>query len=410
MNKRTTWSKTTRITEGVPHMNQRKRLSFALPAIAVAMLAALFIAVPSQAFAVTSAEKQAEADAAYAQLSDMQSVLDSKSDDYYNALHDRDDAIAAMNEAQAREDDANAQIAVLQDHLSERARAMYRTGSSTFIDVVLGASSFDDFVTTWDVLSNMNADDAACVENTKALEEEAASARQEYEEQAEVADQKLAEADQTKSDAEQTIASLQALTSSLDAEVATLVTQEQAAAAQAAADQAAAAQAAQAATATTTTTTNDDGTTTTTTTAGGTTTTTVTDENGDTTSETVTTDDNASNDNGGSSGGSYEGGSDAVSRAYACLGAPYVWGAAGPGGYDCSGLVSYCLTGVHDHIFTSSELNTYAAVSDPQPGDVCVRDGHCGIYIGGGQYINAADYGIGVIISSVPSDMKIVRP
>ena len=34
-----------------------------------------------------------------------------------------------------------------------------------------------------------------------------------------------------------------------------------------------------------------------------------------------------------------------VSRAYSQLGKPYVWGAFGPDSFDCSGFVSYCLTG-----------------------------------------------------------------
>ena len=36
-----------------------------------------------------------------------------------------------------------------------------------------------------------------------------------------------------------------------------------------------------------------------------------------------------------------------VSRAYSQLGKPYVWGACGPNSFDCSGFVSYCLTGIH---------------------------------------------------------------
>ena len=105
----------------------------------------------------------------------------------------------------------------------------------------------------------------------------------------------------------------------------------------------------------------------------------------------------------------YEGGSDTVSRAYACLGAPYVWGAVGPGGYDCSGLVSYCLTGVHERLGTTYTFMEWPAVSDPQPGDVCVNWGHTGIYIGNNQMIHAATYGVGVIVGPVQAGMIIVR-
>ena len=52
----------------------------------------------------------------------------------------------------------------------------------------------------------------------------------------------------------------------------------------------------------------------------------------------------------------------------------------------------------------------WPTVSDPQPGDVCVNSGHCGIYIGNNQMIHAATYGVGVVIGPVQAGMKIVRP
>ena len=100
----------------------------------------------------------------------------------------------------------------------------------------------------------------------------------------------------------------------------------------------------------------------------------------------------------------------AVSRAYSALGKPYVWGATGPNSFDCSGLVGFCLTGRYSRSCTSASLNALPTVSNPQPGDVCVRSGHCGIYIGNGQMIHAPHTGDVVKVSSVPSNMRIVRP
>ena len=45
----------------------------------------------------------------------------------------------------------------------------------------------------------------------------------------------------------------------------------------------------------------------------------------------------------------------------------------------------------------------------PQPGDIAVNSGHTGIYIGDGQMIHAATYGVGVIIGPVQAGMIIVR-
>lgn len=110
-----------------------------------------------------------------------------------------------------------------------------------------------------------------------------------------------------------------------------------------------------------------------------------------------------------SSSGSYVSGS-TVSRAYSALGKPYVWGAAGPNSFDCSGLVSLCLTGRYSHTYSSSDFVGLTKVSNPQPGDICVRVGHVGVYIGGGQMIHAPHTGDVVKISAVPSNMWYVRP
>lgn len=118
----------------------------------------------------------------------------------------------------------------------------------------------------------------------------------------------------------------------------------------------------------------------------------------------------SSNSNkGSSSSGSYVSGS-TVSRAYSALGKPYVWGAAGPNSFDCSGLVSFCLTGRYSHTYSSSDFVGLTKVSNPQPGDICVRVGHVGVYIGGGQMIHAPHTGDVVKISAVPSNMWYVRP
>ena len=99
-----------------------------------------------------------------------------------------------------------------------------------------------------------------------------------------------------------------------------------------------------------------------------------------------------------------------VDRAYSWVGkAEYVWGACSPGAFDCSGFVSYCLTGAYSRLGTTYTFLTWTQVSNPQPGDVAVNENHCGIYIGGGQMIHAADYGIGVIVGPVQSGMIYVR-
>lgn len=99
-----------------------------------------------------------------------------------------------------------------------------------------------------------------------------------------------------------------------------------------------------------------------------------------------------------------------VDRAYSWVGnADYVWGACRPGAFDCSGLVSYCLTGSYTRLGSTLTFLTWPRVSNPQPGDICVNAVHCGIYIGNGQMIHAANPSVGVIIGPVPSSMIYVR-
>ena len=102
---------------------------------------------------------------------------------------------------------------------------------------------------------------------------------------------------------------------------------------------------------------------------------------------------------------SVDGGS-VVSRAYSKLGYAYSWGGIGPNSFDCSGFVSYCLTGRYCRLGTTVDFMGWTRVSDPQPGDVVVNSYHTGIYIGNGQMIHASDYKTGVIISSVAAGMN----
>ena len=111
---------------------------------------------------------------------------------------------------------------------------------------------------------------------------------------------------------------------------------------------------------------------------------------------------NDNSDNGGSSGGSdYDEatGNSVVDRAFSQLGKPY----------DCSGLVSYALTGSYVHTWSTHDFMGWTQVSDPQPGDICTSWTHCGIYIGNGQMVHAPQTGDVVKISSVHSGMIFVR-
>jgi cell wall-associated NlpC family hydrolase len=98
-----------------------------------------------------------------------------------------------------------------------------------------------------------------------------------------------------------------------------------------------------------------------------------------------------------------------IDYAMSQLGTPYVWGGAAPGGFDCSGLVmwAYAQVGVSLPHSSYAMWNYGVPVSRDQlaPGDIVFFDGlgHVGLYIGGGQFIEAPHTGDVVKISSLDS-------
>lgn len=363
---------------------------------AFAAILAVGLSVPAaSAFAAPSDDKQAEAQAALQKLNQYQSELDQASANYEAAHQEQIDAQNRVDEAQKQIEDKTAQIEKDQQRLSDRARDMYRSGDTNFLDVILGASSFEQFATTWNMLETLNGNDAELVSETKTAREELQAAKQEAEEQAKVASDKAEEAKSVAEAADQKASEMQQTYNSLSAEAQKLISQERAA--QEAQQQAAAAAAEQNGT------------------AGNDAATTITNNNRNNTTSSNSSSSSNSNKNNASSSATNNSkpqsvsGNSVVNRAYSQLGKPYQWDAVGPNSFDCSGLVSYCLTGSYSRLGTTGTFMGWTRVSNPQPGDICVNSHHCGIYIGGGQMIHAPQTGDVVKVSSVHSGMIYVR-
>lgn len=363
---------------------------------AFAAILAVGLSVPAaSAFAAPSDDKQAEAQAALQKLNQYQSELDQASANYEAAHQEQIDAQNRVDEAQKQIEEKTAQIEKDQQRLSDRARDMYRSGDTNFLDVILGASSFEQFATTWNMLETLNGNDAELVSETKTAREDLQAAKQEAEEQAKVASDKAEEAKSVAEAADQKASEMQQTYNSLSAEAQELISQERAA--QEAQQQAAAAAAEQNGT------------------AGNDAATTITNNNRNNTTSNNSSSSSNSNKNNASSSATNNSkpqsvsGNSVVNRAYSQLGKPYQWGAVGPNSFDCSGLVSYCLTGSYSRLGTTGTFMGWTRVSSPQPGDICVNSHHCGIYIGGGQMIHAPQTGDVVKVSSVHSGMIYVR-
>jgi len=98
----------------------------------------------------------------------------------------------------------------------------------------------------------------------------------------------------------------------------------------------------------------------------------------------------------------------ALSFALAQVGKSYVFGAAGPDAFDCSGLTmaAWSQAGVSLPHSSSAQYNSgqHISESELQPGDLVFYYSpisHVGMYIGGGKIVNALNPGAGVKISGL---------
>ncbi|WP_062307381.1 C40 family peptidase [Alicyclobacillus sendaiensis] len=94
------------------------------------------------------------------------------------------------------------------------------------------------------------------------------------------------------------------------------------------------------------------------------------------------------------------------------LGDPYKWGGNGPSAFDCSGLIQYVFAHFYIQLprtsYAQYEVGVPVSKSSLQPGDIVFFDtygdgpSHDGIYLGNGQFINAASTSVEIDSLSDP--------
>lgn len=314
---------------------------------------ALLVSVVPSAFAVPSKQQQAEAVKKEIETLDHELEVASER---YNESRERHQAIVVKrDEAAAQVADAEVRMAELRDDLSVRAKSMYRSGPLSFLEVLLGAQSFEDFATIWDTLNQLNKSDVELVGELKEAREQYLEAKAELDVQEQAAAAELATMESQKDAVESKLADRQSTLDGLEAEIASelaAIRAREAAAAAAKVWKPAA-------------------------------------------NANIPTPTNRPR-------------SEVVSIAKQYLGVPYVWAGMSPSGFDCSGFTSYVYRQVGVYLPHSSRAQIgygqRVGASDLQPGDLVFFGSpihHVGIYIGGGQYIHAPTTGDVVKISNL---------
>lgn len=346
--------------------------------------------------------------AAAAQLGALGSELASMQDQLQEATTSLESTAVQISDKQSEIEETTAHLADLKDQLGDGMKSNYKQGGQTIIDVVLGSTSVEDLVSRVYYLDRISKQQATTISEVQETESRLEAEKSDLE-ATQASQQEAVSTMQASVDAyQQKVNEAQAYYDSLDAQVKAQLAEEAARAAEAnestsvstAVDAINNSQTSQGATSSGQ---QESGTSTG---NGGS-----SNAGGSSSGTTTGGGSNSGGTSGGSTGGSSSSGSSVtqgggVAAAYEALGCPYVYGAAGPSSFDCSGLICYIYGWKYGHSASAmmngvrSSGNWKTSVSELSVGDLVfpyADGGHVGVYVGNGEYIHAANPSRGVV-------------
>jgi len=366
-----------------------------LTTLALAFVATLALAGAVSADPDRIDEKRAEAEQVLAQIQELDAELELAVDEWNGAnvrLKQLENDLVAN---QRRLDVARASLRRAQTVVEERLISLYQGGQVDVVEVVLGATSFDDLLDGLDTASRVAADDARILEDVRSSKAEVERQRQTLEGMLARQREIVAKRAARRAEIEAGLAERQALYDSVREEIAVLEAEERRRQARLAAEarrQAAALERRQAAAARR--------------------------AEPETAPVQVAPPPAPAPAPAPAPEPQPEptpappppagpGHPEVVPIALRYLGVPYRWGGASPSGFDCSGftLFVYGKIGISLPHYVSWQYRYGRAVSRSQlaPGDLVFFNGlgHVGIYIGGGRFVHSPHTGDVVKISSI---------
>ena len=348
--------------------------------LTLAFVAALAVTASATAEPASIASKQAQAQSVLAQIQSLDSNLE-HAIEAYNLANERLKAVKADLRENKRElGIARANLKQARSVLAEHAVAVYTsTGGDSTLEVLLGATSLDDFLSRVDTVGRVSEQGTRVLGEVVTFQTAVKTRRERLKRAKARASELVAERSRQKRSIQSQLATRQQLLSSIKGEIARMQAAERARQAELerrARARAAAAAAAPPVLASTL----------------------QVPDSGPSTTPTPPTSSLPAPP------ARYGG---AVGIAMQYLGTPYVYGGASPSGFDCSGFVMY----VYAQIGVSLPHNAAAQYgagtpvdrSQLQPGDLVFFDGlgHVGIYVGGGSFVHAPHTGDVVKILSM---------